>query len=279
MKIIKTEKMNGMRFGVIAKMIGVALAVMLTGLVGSASIGHATTIENFFTFLGPTGDDGKPSVVVNSELTLTAKSKIPDGDTSLSLIGGDPGRVFVGGLGFLGTSVESDGVGVRNFDNSKKKVGGSMGISGAGGHQDESLIFNFTTLAWADSIILKLVGLNGLDTGDDVISLQLEFSETDTPVIASDTLAQAIVFSTITGVGTLDFSALGVDNSPINSFALRVTEGHFGVAGITYTTAAPVPQPEPSTLLLLGSGLAGLGLLRRKRKKGCREQVAASSWQ
>ena len=47
---------------------------------------------------------------------------------------------------------------------------------------------------------------------------------------------------------------------------------HFYNDGITLsidtaTAPAPVPNPEPTTILLMGSGLTGLALFRRKRKK------------
>ena len=42
-----------------------------------------------------------------------------------------------------------------------------------------------------------------------------------------------------------------------------------GVSAIPMLAGAPAPVPEPSTILLLGGGLAALGLLanRRNRKK------------
>ena len=38
-------------------------------------------------------------------------------------------------------------------------------------------------------------------------------------------------------------------------------------ASVTNNGGAPAPVPEPTTLLLLGSGLTGLALYRRKQNK------------
>lgn len=40
-----------------------------------------------------------------------------------------------------------------------------------------------------------------------------------------------------------------------------------GLAGVTFSPDSIAPIPEPSTFLLLGAGLAGIGIIRRRAKK------------
>jgi len=83
--------------------------------------------------------------------------------------------------------------------------------------------------------------------GSDVLFIRTSTSPADVVGIlgGTETFADALVgLATLTGPGS------GI------------------VASVQAPAPTPSPQPEPSTLILLGSGLAGLGFFRRKNKKG-----------
>jgi hypothetical protein len=137
---------------------------------------------------------------------------------------------------------------------------GSKGISGDGGDADEALVFTFSNPPGVDSgsVMLTLIGLNDTGMNNDVVSLYFEFTPIESP---SDTIITPYQFSASQGMATVNFATLaGVPGHTFGSFAVRATEGHFGVGGIAFD-----PVPEPGFYGLLAAGIAGLYLVRRRR--------------
>jgi hypothetical protein len=215
------------------------------------------------------------SYAPDAYLTITAKSGLALGDDPLvvAFVADHVGTVYkgvLGNLGVAGKEVSFSGLGVQNAGGTDRHgkptaPGGSKGISGDGGDQNEALIFTFADPPGvvAGSVKLNLVGLNTLGKAPDHLGLYLEFIPKESP---SDTILTSISFFT-TPTCLLDFGVLlGGEAHTFGSFAVVATTGRLGIAGIEYATATPSPVPLPTSVLLIGSGLMRLAAYSRRKR-------------
>lgn len=160
-------------------------------------------------------------------------------DAPLSLIGG-----FYSGLGV--TMAHISGGSTNNVGHGPSKVGTNFGIEG--GFPDGELFF---------SSLQTRVGMD-ITTND--------YDDTTIFAFLGSTLIGAETFNTF-GNGFngsfigVEFSS-GFDRIVIDTFG--PVNGAFGIDNLRFNVTPSAAIPEPATLLLLGLGLLGIAVLRRR---------------
>ena len=129
-------------------------------------------------------------------------------------------------------------------------------------------ILSFSSVTFGDPVLgdqLDIFGLGSV-TGSDAstpgIFNLFEFS-LDDPLDLENLQAGSFILATLTfdtltsGTSPLSLSVNAIGDAYGDPFSVDLVNGRINVIGV----------PEPATLILMGSGLAGLGLWRRRRDR------------
>jgi hypothetical protein len=218
--------------------------------------------------------------VLGGAVTITARTMINDAQPYVLGAAGSVGTIF----NAYDASPFKEGLGVQTID---KK--GSQGISGAGGHQNEELIFTYNQGgALANSISLQI---NALDFGSAALKNSFANLSGSDPVMwinynmgSTLALSELDIFNASTALGTVKTGDIlgmkGVQYSDsdsyrvnfaniaglapgatVNSFVLRETTGHSYVKA--FNGGNVVPEPG-SAMLILGAAAGALLITRRR---------------
>lgn len=232
----------------------VVASMAFSGTVSAAPI--TPTFDSFGELAAATfGGAGIPNDAVAITTFTDSGNTITLGMTATQRFSNPPLHNNGAGRFTAGTGSNFGGMGESLFEGAKWNFNFYIDISGGGtlGDYTVELLFDFDPGVGTDESVLGVLDFNAVTIPGDLSGLSL--------VEGSQNLLFGFLDVAANGVTPPVFPTFDPNATGEYSFALRVSNS----SGLLGESSILVTVPEPGTLAVLGLGLLGLGIARRRK--------------